>query len=129
MNTLKTTMLQQAALQDNVRSAGLIKFSSGVLLTVIMSVLVHYLIRNVVFIPEGLPSLFFAIPFYSLPLFYAFAGFIELVSGEPITALPRRWKKYSITQRRFYVVIISFIGLIAISVLTLGYVPSYLRLL
>lgn len=128
MTTLKTTVLQQSAIQDNVRSAGLIKFSSGILIFVMMLALVHYLISNVVLIPEGLPSLFFALPFYSLPLFYAFAGFVELVSGEPITELLHRWKNYSIVQRRFFVVIISFMSLIAIYIMTLGYVPPYLRL-
>lgn len=126
MTTLKTTLLQQSAIQDNVRSAGLIKFSSGILIFVMMSALAPYLIGNVVLTPEGLPSLFLVLLLCSLPLLYATAGFVELVSGESSSDLPRRWKKYTIAQRRFLVVIISLMSLIAIALMTLGIIPPYL---
>lgn len=109
------TVLQQSAIQDNVRSAGLLKFSSGILMFVIMSTLNHYLTETAIWIPEGLSAFFFALAFYSLPLFYAFAGFVELISGEPFTDLPHHWMRYSIAQRRFIVVVVSFMSLIAIS--------------
>lgn len=116
VSTLKMTVLQQSAIQDNVRSAGLLKFSSGILMFVITLALIHYLAETVIGVPEGLTAFFFALPFYSLPLFYAFAGFVELISGEPFTYLPHRWIRYSIAQRRFIiVVVVSFMSLIAIS--------------
>lgn len=128
MATLKTTMLRQSALQDNVRSAGLLKFSTGILVFVLISTLTLYLIRDIGFIPEGFPSLFLILPICSLPLYYAFSGFFELASGETITTLPGRWNYYSIPQRRFLVVIITLMSLIVTSIMMLGFVSPYLRL-
>jgi hypothetical protein len=66
MSTLNQNWLQQSAIQDNIRSAGLFKISSGIILFVILSALVNYLIGKVEFNPVILSSLFFILPIYSL---------------------------------------------------------------
>lgn len=112
MATLETTLLRQSAIRDNVRSIGMLKFSTGILVFVLMSTLALYLVRDVGFIPAGFPYLLLVVAFCFFPLFYVLTGFFELASGKALTAKSSRWSFYSNPQCRVLVVILSVMGLI-----------------